>query len=228
MGITRFRQPSRLLAAIFAMALALPGNGTTDPSGLCLAAATEASDQTGVPRNVLFAIALVESGQTRKGERLPWPWTINQGGNGQWFDTKADAAGKAQAALDLGATNVDLGCFQLNYRWHAEHFASLDDMLDPQQNALYAASFLARLYGETGSWSDAAAAYHSRTPDYADRYRAKFDTALATLDGSAVLVAEAEVVERLNRFPLLQHGGKGAFGSLVPARNASTRLIGAP
>jgi Transglycosylase SLT domain len=228
MGITHFRLLLGHFVAILTIALALPSNGTTDPSELCLAGASEASEQTGVPRDVLVAIALVESGQARKGEQLPWPWTVNQGGNGQWFATKADAAGQAQSALDLGATNVDLGCFQLNYRWHATNFASLDDMLDPEQNALYAAAFLARLYSETGSWSDAAAAYHSRTPDNAERYRAKFDATLAALEGGSVRVAEAELVERSNRFPLLQQGGSGALGSLVPASNATSRLIGAP
>lgn len=211
-----------------AVPAARPGHSATDPSLLCLDAAAVAADSVGVPRNVLVAIALVETGQTRTGKLRPWPWTVNQGGAGHWFATRTEAADHAQAALDNGATNVDLGCFQLNHRWHAEHFASLDDMLDPASNALYAAKFLARLHGETGNWSDAAAAYHSRTPEYAARYQAKFHQALALLDGAPVTLADADPLPRANRFPLLVKGDPGRFGSLVPVSGATLRLIGAP
>jgi hypothetical protein len=225
---SRSKLQALCLVITTALLSAPPGTGATDPSSLCLDAAADAAVRTGVPRNVLVAIALVETGQTRNGQLRPWPWTINEGGDGQWFASKAEAVGKAQDAIDLGATNVDLGCFQLNYRWHAENFASLEDMLDPLANALYAAGFLARLHAETGNWSDAAAAYHSRTPEYAERYRARFDTALAGLDDAPITLAEAAPAAQPNGFPLLVRGRPGAFGSLVPATNAAARLIGAP
>jgi Transglycosylase SLT domain len=225
----RFPRPWPYALCLMLSAFAAPpGTGATDPSSLCLDAAAKAAARTGVPRNVLVAIALVETGQSRNGQQQPWPWTINEGGDGQWFASKAEAVEKAQGAIDLGATNVDLGCFQLNYRWHAEHFASLDDMLDPLQNALYAAGFLARLHAGTGNWPDAAAAYHSRTPEYAERYRAKFDIALAGLDGGPITLAEAAPEMQPNGFRLLIGGKPGAFGSLVPATDATIRLIGAP
>ena len=47
-------------------------------------------------------------------------------------------------------------------------------MFDPDMNALYAARFLSELYREFGDWTGAAGAYHSRTPEYADRYKVKF------------------------------------------------------
>lgn len=218
-------------AALVLAAGTFPGQGATDPAALCLDAAAAAAKRTGVPYEVLLAITLVETGQARNGQTRPWPWTLNLGGEGRWLASKAEAETTARAALDAGASNVDLGCFQLNHRWHADNFASLADMLDPGQNALYAARFLGRLYEETGSWSDAAAAYHSRTPEYANRYRDKFERVLASLEGGAPPAATAAPdtaapEARANRFPLLVAGGRGTFGSLVPATQAAGRLIG--
>ena len=213
--------------ALFPILLAAcPGQSSPDPSAECLTAAADAAETVGVPYSVLLAVTLVETGQTHDGHFRPWPWTVNDGGEGRWFSTKDEAVDHAAMLLDQGATNVDLGCFQLNYRWHGAGFGSLADMLDPVLNARYAATFLATLYEESGNWSDAAAAYHSRTPEYAEIYRARFDRVLAALDGDTPVVAEAEA--RPNQFPLLVRGQPGRFGSLVPITDAMTRLIGAP
>lgn len=218
-----------LIIALSAMTAALPFNtatGREDPSDLCFQAASDAAQQTGVPFEVLRAIATVETG--RKGR--PWPWTVNFGGDGRWFDTAAEAEASVADALDKGATNVDLGCFQLNYRWHAEGFASITDMLDPAQNAIYAAEYLAKQFSQTGDWALAAAAYHSGTPEYAAVYQAKFEAIYAGLADSDASLPETELVlsERENRFPLLVAGGAGSGGSLVPAGLGGIRLIGTP
>ena len=71
---------------------------------------------------------------------------------------------------------------QINYRWHGHAFPSLEDMFDPEWTATYAAQFLRTLYEERGSWSAAAGAYHSLTPELAQKYRARFDRLLAGLD----------------------------------------------
>ena len=218
--------PLRPCAFLVVLATLQPGHAATDPSAQCLTAAADAAKAVGVPYAVLLAVTLVETGQTRDGDFRPWPWTVNNGGEGRWFATKAEAEAQAAVLADQGATNIDLGCFQLNTRWHGENFASLADMLDPGRNASYAATFLASLYDQTGNWSDAAAAYHSRTPEYAEVYRAKFDRVLATLDAGPAPVAEAE--PRANRFPLLVKGTPGQFGSLVPMTDAMPPLIGAP
>lgn len=52
--------------------------------------------------------------------------------------------------IGQGAGNLDIGCFQLNYRWHGAAFASLADMFDPDRNATYAADYLASHYQRTG------------------------------------------------------------------------------
>ena len=200
-----------------------------DPSALCLDAVFRATTRTGVPYDVLLAIAMVETGRNDK----PWPWTVNQGGDGRWFDSVDEAEAHVSSVVDDGVTNVDLGCFQLNYRWHAAGFTSIAEMLDPDQNATYAARFLSEHFAQTGEWADAAAAYHSATPEYAAAYRKKFETAYARLGGwvgsSDPLPAKAAPEpERENRFPLLLAGSAGSRGSLVPTTGGGARLIGGP
>lgn len=201
-----------------------------DPAMLCDAAAVQASRESGVPLEVLQAISLTETGRRRDGVLRPWPWTVNMEGRGDWFDTREQALAHVEANYTRGARSFDVGCFQLNFRWHGNAFRSFGEMFDPLANARYAARFLAELHAELGDWSQAAGAYHSRTPEYARRYRGRFDTILSRLDGAvqsrpthddpSAGSASGEVPHqraRLNSFPLLQTGlGPTSLGSLVP------------
>lgn len=200
-----------------------PGNAMGNPSDLCREAAATAAVRSGVPYAVLLAIATVESGRNDQ----PWPWTVNFGGDGQWFDSLGEAADSVARALHDGETNLDLGCFQLNFRWHAAAFASIDEMLDPIRNANYAAEYLAKQYARTGDWALAAAAYHSATPEYATAYQGKFEIAYARLSGETVMPEPAVPVRR-NSFPLLLAGGTGRNGSLFSSTGSLRPLIGGP
>lgn len=157
----------RLLLAI----LGLLGPAHANP---CDLAAAWAADATGVPVSVLLAVARVETGRARDGALQPWPWTTNVAGQGRWFDNRQEAETFLLRQILTGQRSFDVGCFQLNYRWHGKAFRSMDHMLDPQANALYAAEFLRDLHTEFGSWERAVGAYHSRTQSYADRYLKRF------------------------------------------------------
>lgn len=213
-----------------------------DPALLCEAAAAQAARESGVPLSVLRAISLTETGRRRGGGFKPWPWTVNMEGAGVWFDSEDEARADVFRHHQRGARSYDVGCFQINYRWHGQHFASIEEMFDPLVNARYAARFLSELHGETGDWSRAAGAYHSRTREYADRYRARFDRFRARLDGAPPpeelpRLAAAEVPGaapgpepapvRVNNFALLQAAvTPTGLGSLVPlAPAAGGRLI---
>ena len=50
---------------------------------------------------------------------------------------------------------------QINHHYHAGHFRSLGDMLDPKQNVDYAARFLLTLKHRHDTWSMAVARYHA-------------------------------------------------------------------
>jgi Transglycosylase SLT domain len=187
------------LAVALALAAAVPvraaGNaaGTGDPSDLCERAIVNGARRGGVPVEVLFAVALTETGQHRDGRMRAWPWAINREGKGYWFKSHEEAMAFAQASLAQGRPSFDVGCVQINYRWHGHAFPSLDDMFDPEWTATYAAQFLRTLYEERGSWSAAAGAYHSLTPDKAQIYRVRFDRLLADLDPGALTEAESLV-----------------------------------
>ena len=225
---TRQQRGSRILKTGIATALALGIGAATiaaiDPAALCEAATRNAAEQTGVPVSVLQAIALAESAKPSDGAQRPWPWTVNFAGQGYWYASTDEAQLAVEERQSLGATNFDIGCFQLNHRWHGQAFPTIAAMFDPDRNALYAAQFLQQLHTETGSWPDAAAAYHSRTPEYAEPYRARFET---LYDG----IAQGGPAPRTdplreNRFPLLRAGAVGALGSLVPQQSGGISLIG--
>lgn len=169
--------------AVSMLFLSDPGTAFAQRSAelVCDHAASKAARQTGVPISVLRAITRTETGRTRDGALQPWPWTVNMEGAGHWFDARGLAQDYTEQHYKRGARSFDVGCFQLNYRWHHHGFPSLEAMFDPERNALYAAEFLRDLYAEFGDWSRAAGAYHSRTPKFATRYRARFDRIHATL-----------------------------------------------
>jgi len=197
-------------------------------AGLCDRAAIEASHAKGVPLDVLRAISRTETGRAAKSGLHPWPWTVNMEGTGRWFATLDEARSYVFLHFKNGARSFDVGCFQINYRWHGEAFRSIDDMFDPILNAQYAAEFLIALYREFGNWADAAGAYHSRTPELASKYATRFDRIRAGLSGDQnfPLTYQADdlrlvgsVADDLPRThaprPLMQ-GGSIALGSLVP------------
>jgi hypothetical protein len=201
---------------------------------ICERAALDAANESGVPLGVLRAISLTETGRRKNKTFQPWPWTVNMEGVGKWFDTFEDARSYVEQHFQRGARSFDVGCFQINYRWHHQAFESIDQMFDPRENALYAARFLTELYEEFGDWSKAAGAYHSRTPKYANKYKARFDRILANLEPLPQM--RPEVVEmqppvdtipvKPNTFPLLQRGAGSALASLVPLRDsAPSRMI---
>lgn len=142
---------------------------------LCYGAIARVSQESGVPRDVLLAISLTETGRKMEGKMRPWPWTVNMEGKGVWFDTRDAALDYVRREFARGARSFDTGCFQINYKWHHQHFSSLEAMFDPYENTRYAAKFLTSLQKEFGSWTRAAGAYHSRTPKYATKYAKRFD-----------------------------------------------------
>ncbi|WP_093036171.1 transglycosylase SLT domain-containing protein [Roseovarius azorensis] len=206
-----------------------PLHAAAAPEPACDIAARHAAALTDVPLSVLLSITRVETGRTEGGRLEPWPWTVNMEGKGHWFDNRDAARAFVHTEFQRGARSFDVGCFQVNYKWHGDAFRSIDHMFDPTENALYAAKFLAGLYAESGDWSAAAGAYHSRTPHYARKYRARFDRIRQTLHElpetgplPAPRLTETPRRHAENNFPLLLPGAPPrTTGSLVPLGIAS-------
>ncbi len=136
------------------------------PAALCAQAASMAGSAAGLPKNLLLAIGMVESGWTNPatGERAPWPYSVNVDGKGYHFPDAQAAIDFVRLARGSGARFIDVGCFQIDLRDHPDAFPALAQAFDPQANATYAAGFLNRLHARLGSWGAAIAGYHSETP----------------------------------------------------------------
>ncbi len=228
---------------LFCLALALAAPAAEARPELCEDAARRAALETGVPVDVLHAISLTETGRAWQGRMRPWPWAANIDGQGFWFDGPDAAMAFAREQLARGRRSFDLGCFQINWRWHGEHFPSPRALLDPLASARYAARFLARLHDELGSWEAAAGAYHSRTPHLAERYRARFarfrqglaqgmsGPQLAAADPGPLPPRQVtpEPAPRVNSYPFLHLAAEApagaALASLVPATTGARPFL---
>ncbi|MDD7970165.1 transglycosylase SLT domain-containing protein [Roseinatronobacter alkalisoli] len=187
----------------------------TDPAQLCLAAARQAAQYHDVPFDVMHKIALVETGRQTATGMAPWPWAVHANGQGHWPATRDGALAIIRNALDGGHSNIDIGCFQINYHWHARHFPSLDIMLDPARNADYAAQLLHGHFQRLGTWADAVGAYHSATPELAQRYVARFNALAAPAGPAPSPAASPAAPYGQSTYALLQPGDGGVMGSLV-------------
>lgn len=213
-----------LLSMIGILAASFQAAANTEVSGICDRSAHVAAREINVPVKALLAITRVETGRAKGGALQPWPWTVNMEGKGVWFPNKRDALDYARTHFQNGARSFDIGCFQINYRWHHGAFTSIEHMFDPEANAVYAAKFLKSLHQETGDWTKAAGAYHSRTPTYAKKYSARFKKILATVrTTSAPSMTEPKKI-RQNNFPLLQGQiQRSELGSLMPTQHTSAK-----
>jgi hypothetical protein len=149
------------------------GNIEPGDARLCTNAILMAERSTRIPDQFLVAMGRVESGRHVNGELVPWPWTVNAQGKGYVYDNKRQAIDAVRAFQAQGIRSIDVGCMQVNLQQHADAFPSLEAAFDPSTNALFAARFLVDLFGRTGSWPRAAAAYHSFTPNIGSAYQWK-------------------------------------------------------
>jgi hypothetical protein len=164
-------------AAIIAVILlaTTPARAVTPlPNEAACAHEASASERLyGIPAALLHSISIVESGRYDSGHKavIAWPWTVMAEGQGRYFPTKAEAIAEVRKLKAEGIRNIDVGCMQINLRYHPDAFANLDQAFDPAANVGYAARFLKGLFEATGHWLTAASYYHSQTPSLAAAYR---------------------------------------------------------
>lgn len=156
-------------------AAAMPTQAFDDPAKICLRETQLQERLQGLPAHLLTAISRAESGRWDEVRRanVAWPWTVTAGGEGRFFPTRAEALAEVRRLQAQGVTNIDIGCMQINLFHHGHQFASVEEAMDPAANAAYAARFLKTLYAATGDWTQAAARYHSTTPERSEYYKAK-------------------------------------------------------
>ena len=150
----------------------------------CGAAIAVAEKANRLPPELLWSIAIVESGRQFPTGMVPWPWSINVEGESAYFDSKAQAVAAVQRYQAAGRRSIDVGCMQINLLHHPAAFTTLDQAFDPIANATYGAHFLKALYDTTHSWPRTIAAYHSSTPGMSVDYSRKV---MATWSGGVPL-----------------------------------------
>ena len=137
----------------------------------CKAIARAAEERHGLPDGILQSISTVEASRIQSdGSYRAWPWTLNDNGKGLFFDDPEQVLDYLDTHMTNPDTSIDIGCMQINTKWHGASFETLDEMLDPASNIAYAAGFLTDLYYAHGSWNDALRPYHSSDQRKNDPY----------------------------------------------------------
>ncbi len=173
----------------------------TDDALICREAAIKYEKQYQIKEHMLQTIANVETGRwnQKQGLTLAWPWTVNAQGKGRFYKTKAEAVKAVKELQAKGIKSIDVGCMQINLKYHADAFGSVEEALDPYKNVEYGAKFLKKLYKSKGNdWMKAAMAYHSGVLKKALRYKKKLVVAYAKVKQQNADSSLAEVSLKKN------------------------------
>ena len=130
--------------------------------------------QIDIPKGLLKAIGLTESGRyIKKSQLVVWPWTINVNKKSLFFDNKKQMLNFLMHEIKKGNYNLDVGCMQINLKWHGKYFKKISDSIDPKINISYATSFLFKLKSDFNTWTEAIKRYHSSKPSKNIKYHKK-------------------------------------------------------
>lgn len=153
-------------AAGLALLLALAGTASAvgaiparaAPRGdTCTRFFADGETRFGIPRGLLHAIAMTESG--RAG--IPWPWALNIAGTPYFPATRREALIMMRNATGTLRPDMAVGCMQIHTRWHGAGFTYGEDAIEPAVNVGYAAAYLRSLRDRHGSWIEAVRHYHA-------------------------------------------------------------------
>ena len=128
-----------------------------EPQTPCERSMADAARRYDVPIAVFYAVGLQETG----GKNGLQPYALNIDGRAGVQPTLDAGLAAFEAARRNGARLIDVGCMQINYRWHGDQFGSVRDMFDPARNVDYAAKFLRGLRAREGTWTLAVARYNA-------------------------------------------------------------------
>jgi hypothetical protein len=136
----------------------------TEVTNACAHHGLLAAGLHGVPAGVLMAVMKHESNLN--------PTIMNVEGATVRSVDKREAIARARGYTKAGRS-YDIGCGQINHRWHHERVTKLygeamgtDDaialLFRPAINTDYAARYLKELHQQAGSWDGAIGLYHSK------------------------------------------------------------------
>jgi soluble lytic murein transglycosylase-like protein len=123
----------------------------------CESQIAAAAKRYDIPLAVFYAVGLNETG----GRNGLQPYAMNIDGRASINGSLEQGLAAFAAAQRSGARLIDVGCMQINYKYHGDKFASITEMFDPAHNIDYAARFLRELRAREGSWTLAVARYNA-------------------------------------------------------------------
>lgn len=174
------------------------------PRSACLVATERAEEVHGLPRGLLTAVALAESGLHA--------YALSIGGRAH-FPADVETARRLMEAAQ--GRSVMAGCVQVNARVHARHGLW---PLDPFISADWAGGIMARWHRETGSWPEALRRWHGGSPASTQRLICRVKAKLEVTDPGSTLFegwrcdrAEAARVRRTAELHLataIRHAGR--------------------
>ncbi len=147
-------------------------------SNVCQIHAQRAEVQYKIKNNLLQTIAVVESGRWSDSTqyKTSWPWTVHANGKGYYYPSKQAAITAVEKMQKQGIKSIDVGCMQINLKYHGSAFESLEQAFDPKENIKYGASFLNLLHKRNlDNWAETAMDYHSKKPSYGQKYKTRLE-----------------------------------------------------
>ena len=136
---------------------AATGSSGVAPARSCEAQVAAAAKRYDIPLAVFYSVGLLETG----GRNGLQPYAMNIEGHASANASLEAALATFEAAHRRGASLIDIGCMQINYRWHGDKFGSVTEMFDPARNVDYAARFLRELKEREKTWTLAVARYNA-------------------------------------------------------------------
>ena len=167
----------------------------TDKLKLCENTIESIELQTDIPKGLLLGIGKAEAIRKIKNKFVIWPWTLNHAGKSMFFDTKKQMRNYVFKNLKRNDFNIDVGCMQINIKWHKNNFKKISDMFEVNPNISYAASFLKQLKNKHGSWDKAIKHYHSSDPKKNNPYLIKVKSFWKKVENTKIIKVEANKIK---------------------------------
>ena len=155
--------------------------------------------QTDIPNGLLLSIGKAEAIRKINNKYIIWPWTINHAGKSLFFDNKEQMKNYVFKNLKRKDFNIDVGCMQINIKWHKNNFKKISDMFEVNPNISYAASFLKQLKNKHGSWDKAIKHYHSSDPKKNNPYLIKVKNFWKKAENTKIIKVETNKIESLKK-----------------------------
>ncbi|MES2252755.1 MAG: transglycosylase SLT domain-containing protein [Pseudomonadota bacterium] len=127
-------------------------DASPDQSTDCREIISEIEAVYSIPKNLLAAVAMVESGQK--------PFAVYARGKSRFFASQEEAVKYVTVQKQKGG-NLYVGPMQICMKSHGRAFESVEHALNPRANINFAAKLLQTLRAKHGSWRKAVMYYNA-------------------------------------------------------------------